>query len=451
MKILIVGAGAVGLNLARQLSNEAHDVSIVEQDVALVRKISDKLDALIVTGNATSKSTLEAAGIRDVDMVLAVTDSDEINIIVCLLAHTYGVKTKIARVRNEEFAAIKSLQKDDLFHVDYMVSPEQITVDSIIKIIETPGSIYVADFAVGDILLRGFHVPADAPIVGKKIRQIKEIESMDSFLIVAVQRKDEMIIPIGDTEIQPDDNIFVLVARAGLPFFLPMVNRRADETEKIIIYGATRTGLKLAKRLEQSPISATIIEPDEEKANAAATELSETVILHGEATDVGLLREASIEDVDFFIALSEDEQTNILSALIAKKNGAKKTIVLTNDPQFVPVLSSIDIDIDIVINPRLITAGSILQHIRRGRIISVAKLHRGEAEVIELVAETGSKIVGKQLAKVHFPEGAILGAIVRNGSMLIPNGESVVNPGESVVVFTLPKALEKVQSLFSVK
>ncbi|HLG29601.1 MAG TPA: NAD-binding protein, partial [Candidatus Brocadiales bacterium] len=184
MKILIVGAGAVGLNLARQLSNEAHDISIVEQDVALVRKISDKLDALIVTGNATSKSTLEAAGIQDVDMVLAVTDSDETNIIVCLIAHTYGVKTKIARVRNEEFAAIKSLQKDDLFHVDYMVSPEQITVDSIIKIIETPGSIYVADFAVGDILLRGFHVPADAPIVGKKIRQIKEIESMDSFLIV---------------------------------------------------------------------------------------------------------------------------------------------------------------------------------------------------------------------------------------------------------------------------
>lgn len=449
MKILIVGAGAVGLNLARQLSNEAHDISIVEQDMALVRKISDKLDALIVTGNATSKSTLEAAGIQDVDMVLAVTDSDETNIIVCLLAHTYGVKTKIARVRNEEFAAIKSLQKDDLFHVDYMVSPEQITVDSIIKIIETPGAIYVADFAVGDILLRGFHVPADAPIVGKKIRQIKEIESMDSFLIVAVQRKDEMIIPIGDTEIQPDDNIFVLVARAGLPFFLPMVNRRADEAEKIVIYGATRTGLKLAKRLEQSPISATIIEPDEEKANAAATELSEATILHGEATDVGLLREASIEDVDFFIALSEDEQANVLAALIAKKNGAKKTIVLTNEPDFVPVLSSIDIDA--VINPRLITASSILQHIRRGRILSIAKLCRSEAEVIELVAEEGSKIVGKQLAKVHFPEGAILGAIVRNGSMLIPNGESVVNPGESVVVFTLPKALEKLQSLFSVK
>ncbi len=450
MKILIVGAGAVGLNLARQLSNEAHDISIVEQDMALVRKISDKLDALIVTGNATSKSTLEAAGIQDVDMVLAVTDSDETNIIVCLLAHAYGVKTKIARVRNEDFAAIKS-GKDDLFHVDYMVSPEQITVDSIVNMIETPGAIYVADFTVGDILLRGFHVPTDAPIVGKKIRQIKEIESMDSFLIVAVQRKDEMIIPVGDTQIQPDDNIFVLVARAGLPFFLPMVNRRAGEVEKIIIYGATRTGVKLAKRLEHSPISATIIEPDGEKANAAATELSEATILHGEATDVGLLREASIKDVDFFIALSEDEQSNILSALIAKKNGTKKTIVLTNDPQFVPVLSSVDIDIDIVINPRLITAGSILQHIRRGRILSIAKLPGSEAEVMELVAGDDSKIVGKQLAKIRFPEGALLGAIVRNGTMLIPNGESVVNPGERVVVFTLPKALEKVQSLFGSK
>ncbi|MBI4007188.1 MAG: Trk system potassium transporter TrkA [Planctomycetes bacterium] len=451
MKILIVGAGAVGLNLARQLSNEAHDISIVEQDPALVRKVSDKLDALIVSGNATSKSTLEEAGIQDVEMVLAVTDSDETNIIVCLLAHMYGVKTKIARVRNEEFAVIKSSQNDDLFHVDYMVNPEQITVDSIINIIETPGAIFVADFTVGDILLRGFHVPADAPIVGKKIRELKEIESVDSFLIVAIQKNDAMIIPVGDSQIQPDDNIFVLVARAGLPFFLPMVNRRADEAEKIIIYGATRTGVKLAKRLEHGPVSATIIEPDEEKANAAAVELSETVILHGEATDVGLLKEASIEDVDFFIALTEDEQSNILSALVAKKNGAKKTIVLTNDPQFVPVLSSIDIDIDIVINPRLITAGSILQHIRRGRILSIAKLPGSEAEAIELVAEAGSKIIGKNLSKVHFPEGSIMGAIVRNGTMLIPNGESVVNPGESVVVFTLPKALEKVQSLFSVK
>lgn len=449
MKILIVGAGAVGLNLAKQLSNEAHDISIVEQDAALVRRISEKVDALIVTGNATSKSTLEAAGIQSVDMVLAVTESDEINIIVCLIAYMYGVKTKIARVRNEEFAAIKSSCKEDLFHADYMVSPEKITVDSIIKIIETPGATYVADFPVGDILLRGFHVPDNAPIVGKEIRELKEIESTDSFLIVAIQRKDEMIIPIGNTRIQPDDNIFVVVARAGLPFFLPMVNRRADEAEKIIIYGATRTGLKLAKGLENSSISATIIEPDEEKANAAAAELSKAVVLHGEATNVELLREASVGDVDFFIALSEDEQSNVLSALIAKKNGARKTIVLTSDPEFVPVLSSIDIDA--VINPRLITASAILQHIRRGRILSIAKLHRSEAEAIELVAEDGSKIVGKKLSKVHFPEGSILGAIVRNGTMLIPSGNSVINPGESVIVFTLPKALEDVQSLFTVK
>jgi trk system potassium uptake protein TrkA len=449
MNILIVGAGAVGLNLAKQLSNEAHGISIIEQDISLVRKIGDKLDALIVTGEATSKSTLEAAGIHDVDMVLAVTNSDETNIIVCLLAYTYGVKTKIARVRNEEFAAIKSSQKEDLFHVDYMVSPEQITVDSIAKIVETPGAIYVADFPVGDILLRGFYVPDNAPIVRKRMSELKEIESIDSFLIVAIQRKDEMIIPVLDTQILPGDNIFVLVARAGLPFFLPMVNRRADEAKKIIIYGATRTGVKLAKRFEDTSIDVTMIEPNKEKADAAAAELSETVILHGEATDVELLREASVENTDFFIALSEDEQSNVLAALIAKKNNAKKTIVLTSDPEFVPVLSSIDIDA--VINPRLITASSILQHIRRGRILSIAKLHRSEAEAIELVAEAGSKAVGKKLSKVHFPEGSILGAIVRNGSMLIPNDDSIINPGESVVVFTLPRALEKVQALFSVK
>ncbi len=449
MKILIVGAGAVGFNLAKQLSKEGHDISVVERDGDLVKRITEKLDVSVVSGSASSPAVLVEAGIKNTEMVLAVTNSDEINMVVCMISHSFGVKTKIARIRNPEFTEDQSILQQNGFHIDYVVNPEKITISSILNIIGTPGSIYVADFATGDILLRGFNVPPDAPIAGKKLSELREVESTDSFLIVAVQRNEEMLIPKGDTHLMPHDNIFVLVAKEALPFFLPMVNRRADEVEKVLIYGVNRASLELAKRLEERKIGVTIIEPDREKTQQAATVLDKTVILQGSALDIDILKEASVDIADFFVALSESEQSNILSSLLAKRLGAKKAIVLTVDPAFVPIINSLGMDI--VINPRLITVGSILQHIRRGRTLSVVKFQNSEAEAMELVAEKNSKIVGKQLKEISFPQGSILGAIVREGAMQLPTGNTWIEPGESVVVFALPNAIEKVQSLFSGK
>jgi len=449
MKIIIVGAGAVGFNIANQLSKEGHDISVVEENPELVQKITEKLDVFVVAGNGSSPSVLETAGARDAHMVLAVTNSDEINIIVCILANQYGCKIKIARIRNNELTSKNSLLKGNGFCVDHMINTEQILVDSLIKIIETPGATFAIDFPIGNILLRGFHVPEDAPIAGKRFSELEGIEYTDSFLIVSVQRNGEMIIPTSETEILPDDDIFVLVSKMGLPYFLPMVNRRADEVERVIIYRTSRTGIQLAKRLEDSSINVTMIEPKKEKAEMAAAELEDTIVLHGDATDIDLLKEATIEDADFFIALSEDAQTNLLTSLLAKKHGAKKTIVLTNEPALVPIINQVNVDV--VVNPRLITASAILQHVRRGQILSIAKLGDSEAEAIELVAEEGSEIVKKQLNKIRFPKRSTLGAIVRNGTMLLPKGIKAINPGESVIVFTLPDAIEKVQALFSKK
>lgn len=446
MKIVIVGAGAVGFNLARQLSKEGHDISVVEKDLDLVKRISEKLDVFVVSGSASSPTILEEVGIKNADMVLAVTNSDEINMVVCMLAHSYGVKTKIARIRSPEFSDDQPLLHQNGFHIDHIVNPEKITINSILNIIGTPGAVYVADFTEGDILLRGFSVPDDAPIVGKRLSELKEIESTDSFLIVAIQRNEEMVIPTGETKILPHDNIFVLVAKEALPYFLPMVNKRADEVEKVIIYGVNRASLELAKKLEDQKIGVTIIEPDNEKAQQAATVLDKTIILQGNALDIDLLKESSIDIADFFLGLSENEQTNILSSLLAKRLGAKKAIVLSVDPAFVPIINSLGMDI--VINPRLITVGSILQHIRRGHTLSVVKFQQSEAEAIELIAEEGSKIVGKPLRDISFPQGSILGAIVREGVMQIPAGNTIINPDERVIVFTLPHAIEKVQSLF---
>lgn len=446
MKILIIGAGAVGFNLAKQLSKEGHDISVIEKSHDLVKRISEKLDVSVVPGSASSLVVLEEAGIKETDMVLAVTNSDEINMVACMIAHHYGVKTKIARIRSPEFSDEQPVMHQNGFHIDHVVNPEKITVNSILNIIGTPGATYVADFTEGDILLRGFCVPDDAPIAGKKLSELKEVESTDSFLIVAIQRNDEMVIPTGETKIMPHDTVFVLVARAALPYFLPMVNRRADEVEKVVIYGVNRASIELAKKLEEQKIQVAMIESDREKTQQAATVLDRTVILQGNVLDIDLLKEASIDITDFFVAVSENEQANILSALLAKRLGARKAVVLTVDPAFVPIINSLGMDI--VINPRLITVGSILQHIRRGHTLSVVKFQQSEAEAIELVAAEGSKIVGKPLREVSFPQGSILGALVREGAMQIPAGNTIIHPDERVIVFALPNAIEKVQSLF---
>lgn len=451
MKILIIGAGAVGFNIAKQLSKEGHDISVIDENPKLVRQVSENLDVFVVAGNGTSPSVLESAGVREADMVLAVTTSDEVNIIVCILASQYGNGKiiRIARIRNSEFTNNDSLFKQNSFCVDHMINPEQIIVESIIKIIEAPGATFAVDFPIGNVILRGFHVPEDAPLVGKNFSELEGIEYTDSFLIVYVQRNDEMIIPTHSTEILPNDNIFVLISKAGLPYFLPMVNRRADEVEKVIIYSASRTGLQLAKALENSPIAVTIIEPEKDKAEMAAADLKNALVLHGDATEIDVLKDAAVEITDIFIALSENEQTNLLASLLAKKHGAKKTIVLTNDTALAHIINQVDVDV--VVNPRLVTASAILQHIRRGQILSIAKLGDSEVEAIELVAEDGSEIVKKPLRKIRFPKKSILGAVVRNDTILLPKGIDAIHPGESVVVFTLPDAIERVQALFSSK
>lgn len=446
MKILIVGAGAVGFNLAKQLSNEGHDISVVEPDEALVNKINEKLDVFVVKGEGSSPSMLETCGIRETEMILAVTNSDEVNIVVCMLANQYGVKKKIARIRNYEFTSKNFFMKENDFCIDRMINPDLITVNSILKIIETPGSTYVADFKDINVVLRGFNVPGDAPIVGRHLSELKEIGSAGSFLIVAIQRGEDMIIPSGETVIQSNDNIFVVVAEAGIPYFLPMVTKRSEKVAKVLIYGATNTGLLLSKRLESSSIEVTLIEPQQKLAEKAASDLVKAVVLHGSATDIDLLKETSIETMNFFIAASNDDQSNLLATMLAKKFGAKKTIVITDEPSYVTIFSSLGIDI--VINPRQIMVSSILQYVRRGQIPSVVKVNESDAEAIEFVVEEGSKIEGKQLSNVKFPQGSILGAIIRNGVMDIPSGKSVINSGDRVIVFSLPTAIEKVQSLF---
>lgn len=443
-----MGAGIVGYNLAEELSKEGHDIAIVDQDPERIRRITDTLDVMVVEGNACFPSVLVTAGIKSSEMLIAVTEKDEVNLLACFLASRFKVSKRFARLRNMEFTGTERVFSPEELCINQAINPGQIIVETILKILETPGVVSVAEFADGEVLLREFDVPENAPIAGKTIQEIRSITQMDSFLIVAIVRDGELVIPKDQDILQAGDRFYTLVDKEFLPFLLPMLNRTLDHVEKIIIYGATSTSTQLAKALEEDMRDVCIIEPSREKAHRAADKLKRTVVQHGSGTDMDLFNEINMKDADFFLALSHDDENNILSALLAKKYGAKRALVITHDPEYLPILDSIGIDI--TINPRLITVSAILKHLRKGRVMSVFKLIE-DAEVMEIGVEEDSFISNKQIGKINFPEGAIIGALLRQGEMLLPNDDVTIEAGDSVIVVALPGTIEKIEKLFGRK
>ena len=447
MRILIVGAGAVGFHLAKKLAEENHDVTIVEENRSRIKRIRERLDVKALEGSGGSPEVLRNAGMAESDLVIAVTDRDEMNVIVCTVAKNLGVPRTIARVRNAEYSHESSLLDRQALGVDCIVNPVEITVESIAKIIQTPGATEVADFADGEILLRGFQVNEDSMVAGKRLSQFRLGASRDAFLIVAIVRGEEVIIPKGRDEIRAGDEIYVLVAREYLESVAGMIQRRSESKPSVVLYDSGELTMRLARRIAKEVDQLVVVEPDQARAEMACARLPRGLVLCGEPTEAEILKEARVRDAGFFMGLSDRDDRNLLSALFAKKHGARRTMVLTNEPDFVPVISSIGIDV--AINPRLLTVGEILRYVIRGNVLSVVSLREDQAEALELVAESGSKIVGKKLSQLKMPRGSLIGAIHRDGAMLIPSGESVVRSGESVIVFTLTSAIERVERLFT--
>ncbi len=448
MRILIIGAGVVGFNLAQELSKEGHDIAIIDQNQEKMRRITDTLDVLSVIGNACHPSVLIRAGIENMEMVIAVTDKDEINLLVCSLATKFDVKKRFARLRNQEFTEEGHIFSLEELSIDHGINPGHIIIDTIVKIISTPGVVNVAEFAEGEVLLREFDIPENAPIAGKQIKELSSVSSMDSFVIVAIVREGKLVIPKAEDKIQPGDKIYTIVDKDFLPFLLPMLNKSVEEVEKVVIFGANQVSINLAKALEESIRDVSIIEPSREKANQAAEVLSRCVVHHGSGTDMNLFDDINMNDADFFLSLSEDDEANILSALLAKRHGAKRALVITNDPEYLPILDSIGMDI--TINPRLITVSAILKHLRKGRVMSVFKLIE-DAEVMEIGVDENSSIANKKIAKVKFPENAMIGALLRKGEMMVPTDDIEIKAGDSVIVVAQPQAIEKIEKLFGSK
>jgi trk system potassium uptake protein TrkA len=448
VKIIIVGAGEVGYHIAQRLSEENQDVFLVDKDPEKIRRITENLDVQALLGSGTSPEMLKTAGVKEADMMVAATDSDEVNLIACLLARNLNPYIlKVARVRNREYLKEKELFSQDLLGVDQIINPESVMVETIRNLMMVPGASDVLDFVEGRVKLIGITIKPDSPFAGRQLLSFKGMEG--KVLVGAIVRGDQVFIPHGEDTIRSNDLVYLVVKADELPYRFGFFNFESQEGRRVIIVGAGETGSALASSLDRGKMNVKIIDRDGHKCAALAEKLERVIVIHGDGTDKNLLQEENIVDVDFLVAVTGDEESNVLISLLAKGLGAKKTITRINKLSYIPLVSAIGIDT--VVSSRLSAIRAILQYIRRGRIISVAPLKGEHAEAIEAEALETSDIVNVPLAKVRFPKGALVGAIVRGDEIIIPRGDSVIRPKDRLIILTVQKVLPKLEKLLTVK
>lgn len=444
MRVIIIGAGKVGYNLAQTLSMENHDVVVIEKNQDRFKVVEETLDVRAILGTGASSEILEEAGIRDANLLIAVTESDELNMIACLMAKEYGVPKTVARVRNPEYADNHILTQSSKLNIDLLINPEKVTAKEIFKLIEVPEAIDVEYFANGKIQLLELKIKDDSPILNK---HLKDISMPYRFLIVAILRNEEMIIPHGNDQILKDDIIFILATTKDMIGVEKNIGIDRSKTDNVIILGGGRIGYYLAKMLETTKVSAKIIEKDQERCKQIAQDLNNVMILYGDGTDIDLLKEEGVQNTDLFISLTDDDKLNLLVSLLAKHLGIKKTIAQIRRSDYLPLVERVGIDV--AVSPRILTTAAILKFIRKGKIVSVSLIGGAKAEMIEMIVPDNKKIVNKYIKDLSFPKGALIGAIFRNEDVLIPSGNDYLLPRDRIIVFTLPKAISKVEAFFS--
>lgn len=452
MKIIILGAGQVGSSLAASLASEANDITIVDTNVDFIRNLQEHLDVRVVIGNASYPDILAQAGAEDADMVIAVTNSDEINMIACQVAYTlFHTPTKIARVRAPEY-----LQEGKLFHqealpVDVLISPEQIVTDSIHSLIDHPGALQVTDFADGRVKLVAVRAYYGGPLVGHELKTIAEHMPGIVVRVAAIFRRNRPIIPQGHTVIEVDDEVFFIADEAHIRAVTSELREQEKQVRRIMIAGGGNIGTRLARSLEKK-YQVKLIERSPEQAASISESLSRTVVLRGDGADKDLLWEENINNMDVFCAITNDDQTNILAAMLAKRLGAKKVLALINRAAYVDLIQGGEIDI--AVSPQQLTIGSLLTHVRRGDVVKVHSLRRGAAEAIEAVAhgdKTTSKVVGRRIDTINLPAGTTIGAIVRGEGVLMAHHDTVIEAEDHVILFLIDRnKISAVEKLFQV-
>jgi trk system potassium uptake protein TrkA len=452
MKIIILGAGQVGASVAANLASEANDITVVDEDAATLQELQSRLDIRTVKGHASHPETLSQAGADDADMIIAVTNSDETNMIACQVAYTlFHTPTKIARVRSVEYLNYMRLFAQEALPVDVLISPEQLVTDYIQRLIENPGALQVLDFAGGKVQLVAVHAYYGGPLVGHELRDLKEHMPGIDARVASVFRQGKPITPEGDTIIEADDEVFFIAAHKHIRAVMGELRKMDRAVKRVMLAGGGNIGMRLASAIE-SRYQIKIIERQEARARMLSETLDKSIVLLGDAADEELLLEENIENTDVFCALTNDEEANILSAMLAKRLGARKVMSLINRASYVNLVQSGTIDV--AISPQQATIGSLLTHVRRGDVVMVHSLRRGAAEAIEAVAHGdrgNSKVVGKAIDEIKLPKGTTIGAVVRGEEVIIAHHDTVIETDDHVILFLADKnCIQEVERLFQV-
>lgn len=450
MKIIILGAGQVGGSLAEHLASEANDITVIDTDNDRLRDLGDRLDIRTINGKGSYPAILRQAGADDADMLVAVTHSDETNMIACQVAYSlFNTPTRIARVREAAYLTRPELFCNEHIPVDVLISPEQVVTNYIRRLIEYPGALQVLDFAEGRVQLVGIRAYYGGPLVGQQLKQIREHMPNIDARVAAIYRRDRPIIPEGDTIIEADDEVFFIAARHHIRAVMSELRRLDEGYRKVVIAGGGHIGERLAEAIE-TRYQVKVIEMNAARCRHLSETLEETIVLHGSASDRDLLIEENINEADIFLALTNDDEANIMSSLLAKRLGARKVMSLISNPAYVDLIQGGEIDI--AISPQQATIGTLLTHVRRGDIVAVHSLRRGAAEAIEAIAHgdaRASKVVGRKVADVPLPPGTTIGAIVRNDEVLMAHGNTQIESGDHVILFVIDKKhIRDVERLF---
>jgi trk system potassium uptake protein TrkA len=452
MKIIILGAGQVGATLAENLANEANDVTVVDANASLLQALQDRLDIRTVCGHAAFPDILRDAGAEDADMLIAVTEVDETNMIACVVASSlFHTPTKIARIRSNEYLREDKLFGEDALPIEMCISPEQLVTDYISRLIQYPGALQVVDFADGRVRMVGVKAYYGGPLVGQELRTLREhIPGVDT-RVAAIYRRGQPIIPEGDTVIEADDEVFFVAAKKDIPQVISELRKLDRPVKRVLLAGGGNIGLRLAKALEDH-CQVKLIERDQNRARLLSEQLKSSIVLVGDAANEELLTEENIESTDVFCAVTNDDEANILSAMLAKRLGARKVMSLINRLAYVDLVEGGAIDI--AISPQQSTVSALLAHVRRGDVVRVHSLRRGAAEAIEAVAhgdENTSRVVGRRLDQIKLPPGTTIGCIVRDEDVIIAHHDTVIQAEDHVILFIVDKKRTKdVEHLFQV-
>jgi trk system potassium uptake protein TrkA len=451
MKIVILGAGQVGRSAAYNLAREpANEVTVVDTDEQALRDLQDRIDIRVVAGHASHPSVLESAGIADTDILIALTSSDEVNIVACQIAHTlYRTPTRIARIRAAEYTTRPSLFVEGALAVDVWISPEELVTDYIAHLLSNPGALQVVDFADGRVQLAGVRARPEGTLVGQPLRNLREHLPGTDARVAAIYREERLIAADGDTVVAENDEIFFVAARDDLAKMLAELRRREPAVRKLVIAGGGNIGLRLARTLEQTH-QVKLIERDPRRARKASELLQNTIVLQGDAADEELLVEENIDSADVFAALTNSDEANVMAAMLARRLGARRVMALVNRPAYGELMERGNIDV--VISPQTITIGSLLAHVRRGDIVRVHSLRRGAAEAIEVVvhgAADRSRVIGRRIEDIELPEGASIVAIARGEQVIMAHHDTLIETEDHLIVFLSDhRHIEALERLF---